>query len=255
MKRPLAIASGLFVGGFLFHRFGFDNRGMLYGWQWYQGAVVLAAIGLAGVFPEAWLSASIALGIAPTLVFCYEIVYRHPAESLWPVVLPLVLLLSLPAPLIGGAVSKFLMRIRFSRVIFFVVLTGALIIGVLLPNLQDLWLRRVETVTVPTLLKQIYEAEMSYSARQPAGNFTCDGTLLPGAAGKLGWHHGDSSMIAYLVVDFYTISLDCPSDVNPPSFRLTADSNEGYIPAPQLSMDMNGKLMVEPAPPKEPKAH
>ena len=46
-----------------------------------------------------------------------------------------------------------------------------LIIGTFLPNLQNLWLRRVETVTVPRLLKQIYEAETTYSARQPEGNF------------------------------------------------------------------------------------
>ena len=242
MKRLLAAASGLLVGGFLFHRFGFDSHGLLYGWQWYQGAVVLASVGLAGVFPEAWLSATIALGIAPTLVFCYEIVYRHPAESMWPVVLPLLCLLSFPAPLIGAGVGKLFMRIRSPREVYFIVLTGALIIGILLPNLQDLCLRRVETVTVPSVLKQIYEAEMIYSARQPEGNVICDGSLLPGEAGKLAWHHADNSMITYLVVDFYTISLACPNEINPRTFRLTADSNEGHIRAPHLSMDMNGKL-------------
>jgi hypothetical protein len=254
MKRLLATASGLCVGGFLFHRFGFDNHRLLYGWQWYQGAVVLAAIGLGGVFPEAWLSAAIALAIAPSLVFCYEIVYLHPAESLWPVVLPLVFLLSFPAPLIGSSIAKLLLR-RLPGAVYLVVLTGALMIGVLLPNFENLWLRRVETVTVPRLLKQIYEAEMVYSARQPEGNFICDGTLLPGAAGKLGWHPGDSSMITYLVVDFYRISLNCPNEINPRSFRLTADSNEGYIPAPRLSMDMNGNLIVTPAPLEELKLH
>jgi hypothetical protein len=43
---------------------------------------------------------------------------------------------------------------------------------------------------------------MIYSARQPEANFICDGTLLPGPAGKLGWQHEDSSMITYLVVEF-----------------------------------------------------
>ena len=250
MKRLLATAIGLFVGGFLFHQIGFDNH-RFYGWQWYQGAVLLAAIGLAGVLPEAWLSAAIALGIAPSLVFCYEIVYLHPAESMWPVVLPLLVLFSFPAPLIGSSLTKLLMRIRLPQAVYVVALTGALIIGAFLPNLQNLWLRRVETVTVPRLLKQIYEAEMTYSARQPEGNFICDGTLLPGAAGKLGWHNGNSSINKYLVVDFYTISLDCPNEMNPRSFRLTADSNEGYIPAPRLSIDMNGKLIVMPASLKE----
>jgi hypothetical protein len=180
--------------------------------------------------------------------FCYEIVYLHPAESMWPVVLPLVLLLSFPAPLIASSITKLLTHIRLPQAVYPFVLAGALIMGILLPNLQNLWLRGVESVTVPRLLKQIYEAEMIYSASHPEANFVCDGTLLPGAAGKLGWQHGDSSMITYLVVDFYTIKLDCPNEISPRSFRLTADSNEGYIPAPHLSMDMNGKLIVTPAP-------
>jgi len=176
MTKLLGLVAGLLVGGFLFHQFGFDHH-RFYGWQWYQGAVLLAAIGLAGVFPEAWLSAAIALGIAPSLVFCYEIVYLHPAESMWPVVLPLLVLLSFPAPLIGSCMTKLLMCIRLPQAVYVVPLTGALIIGTFLPNLQNLWLRRVETVTVPRLLKQIYEAEMTYSARQPEGNFICDGTV------------------------------------------------------------------------------
>jgi hypothetical protein len=125
MKRLLATASGLFVGGFLFHQFG-HNHGLLYGWQWYQAAVVLAAMGLAGMFPEAWLSAAIALGIAPSLIFCYEIVYLHPAESMWPVVLPLVLLLSFPAPLIGGGITRLLTQRRLPLEAYFVVLAAAL---------------------------------------------------------------------------------------------------------------------------------
>jgi hypothetical protein len=145
--------------------------------------------------PRAWLSTAIALGIAPSVVFCYEIVYLHPAESMWPVVLPLVLLLSFPAPLIGCSITKLLTRIRLPQAVYPVVVMGALIMGIRLPNLQNLWLRRVESVTVPSLLKQIYEAEMIYSASHPEANFVCDGTLLPGAAGKLGWQHGDSSMI------------------------------------------------------------
>ncbi len=62
MKTLLAFVSGLLAGGFLYHRFGFDGKNVqLYGWQWYQAAVLLIAIGLAGVFPEPWQSAAIAL--------------------------------------------------------------------------------------------------------------------------------------------------------------------------------------------------
>jgi hypothetical protein len=136
-KLFLAIASGLLAGGFMFHRFGFDNDGHLYGWQWYQGAVLLVAIGLAGMFPEAWQAAAIALAAAPTLVFCYEIVYLHPAESMWPVVLPLVFLSSFPAPIIGTSISSSLLtRTRIPRVVYFIALAGALIIGLLLPKLH-----------------------------------------------------------------------------------------------------------------------
>jgi hypothetical protein len=106
---------------------------------------------------------------------------------------------------------------------------------------------------VPELLKQVYEAEMVYSARQLDGNLACDGTLLPGPAGKLGWVHGNNiTTKKYLVVDFYTISLDCPNQTNPRSFQLKAFSNEGYVDAPRLTMDETGRLVVEPAPPKGP---
>jgi hypothetical protein len=134
----LAIGSGLLFGGFLYHRFGFDNSGRLYGWRWYQGAVLLAAIGLAGIFPQTWLSTVIALSIAPTLIFCYEVAYLHPAESMWPVVLPLVFLLSFPTPIVGSTIGRLLSRIGLSRAVYFVALAGALILGVLLPDLQNL---------------------------------------------------------------------------------------------------------------------
>jgi len=49
-KQFQAVAIGLLVGGFLFYQFGFDKDGRLFAWHWYQGAVLFAAIGLAGVF-------------------------------------------------------------------------------------------------------------------------------------------------------------------------------------------------------------
>lgn len=135
--RLLALVAGLLVGGFLFHRFGFDNdNALLHGWQWYQGAVMLAAIALAGLVPGASLVATVALAIAPSLVFCYEVVYLHPAESMWPVVLPIVFLFSFPAPIIGGTIARLLTRTRFPHTLSLLALTSALIIGFLLPNLR-----------------------------------------------------------------------------------------------------------------------
>jgi hypothetical protein len=100
-------------------------------------AVLLTAVGLAGIFPEAWQAAAISLALAPTLVFCYEIVYLRPAESMWPVVLPLIFLFSFPAPIIGTSLSSGLLtRTRLSLVVYVLALAGALIIGVGLPNLH-----------------------------------------------------------------------------------------------------------------------
>jgi hypothetical protein len=125
-------------------------------------------------------------------------------------------------------------------------MASALLVGALLPNLQNMQRQRVETKTVPRLLKQIYDAEMAYSAGQPSADFACDGTLLPGAAGKLEWQHANNSTLRnYLSVKYYTIHLDCLNGY-PRSFRLTASSHEGYIPAPDLSIDSTGKLVVGP---------
>jgi len=96
---------------------------------------------------------------------------------------------------------------------------------------------------------------MIYSAGQSDGNFACDGTRLLGAAGKLGWDHGDSSTIKkYLRVEYYNIRLDCPNEINPRSFGITADSNNGSIRAPLLYMNETGKLSVAPWP-KGPNTH
>jgi hypothetical protein len=124
----------------------------------------------------------------------------------------------------------------------------ALVIGVFLPILTNPRRQRLETEKVPGLLKEIYDAEMVYSARQPERNFVCDGTQLPGMAGKLNWQPGNSASIRkYLIVDYYEISLDCPNQIKPHSFRASARSKNGYILAPHLSMDETGKLDVEPA--------
>ena len=245
--QAVAIACGLLIGAFLFQRSGFDNNGLLIGWEWYVGAVLLAGIGLAGIFREAQFSATFGLCLGPTVVFLIEVVALRPAESMWPVVLPLVFLFSFPVPIIGSATSSLLLRTQVPRAVYFVPLASALLVAALLPNLQSMQRQRVETRTVPRVLKQIHDAEMTYSAGQPSGNFACDGTLLPGAAGKLKWDHANGSTIRnYLIVKYYTIRLDCLNDSYPRSFRLNASSHEGYIPAPDLSMDTTGKLVVGP---------
>jgi hypothetical protein len=136
-KRLLGLLAGLAVGAFLFRCFGYGTENdLLHGWQWYLGTVLLAGIALAGLIPEASLISTIALAIAPSLVFCYEVVYLHPAESMWPVMLPLLFLFSFPAPIIGSTMAKLLMRTRFPRTLSLIALTSALVIGFLLPLLR-----------------------------------------------------------------------------------------------------------------------
>jgi len=174
MKRLLAVASGLLTGGFLYHRFGFDNSALLYGWPWYLGAMLLAGIGLAGILGEMWLFGAIALSMASTAIFWYDIVYLNPAESMWPIVLPMVFLFSFPVAIVGSGIGRLLMRGRLPHAVYLVALTGALIIGTFLPKLQNLQLHRTETETAG-VLRQIYEAEMTYSAHRG------------GAAGRSDW--------------------------------------------------------------------
>ncbi len=249
VKLLSAIASGLISGAFLYHRFWQDNNPDLHGWPWYEAAVLLAAIGFAGIFSTRSQIAAVAVGLAlaPTVVFCYEVVYLHPAESMWPVVLPLVFFASLPAPIIGSGFSGLFGRIRTLQPVYFIALASALIIGVSLPGLTNPRSETFESEAVPGLLKQIYEAEVSYRAHQPHNTFACDGTLLTGPAGKLGWVASGPTLKKFLVIKYYNVSLDCPSETIPRSFRVSAYSRNGRILAPRLSIDETGHLLVQPA--------
>src|SRR5208283_2521973 len=94
------------------------------GWKWYQCAALLGGIGLAGVFPENWLSAAFALGIAPILIDSAEI-YRQ--ADLWPISLALIVFFSLPAPFVGSTISRVLTRAGRPRTVYFVALTSAVV--------------------------------------------------------------------------------------------------------------------------------
>lgn len=58
LKKALAVASGFLAGWFLFVRFGWDAVPASGSWKLYECAALLGGIGLAGMFPEAWLSAA-----------------------------------------------------------------------------------------------------------------------------------------------------------------------------------------------------
>jgi hypothetical protein len=115
-NRVLAIASGVVVGGFLYLRFGFDLSGRASDWQWYQGAALLGAMGLAGVFPGSWLGVAFAVGMVPLLVEVVRTVlnmFRDPTccDS-WPFGLAIVFAVGILPPLIGSGISRLLMRTR-----------------------------------------------------------------------------------------------------------------------------------------------
>ena len=245
----MAIASGLAAGGFLYLRFGWDNNPALSGWGWYQGAALLAGIGLAGVFPEAWLSAAIGLVLAPVLVEAVQTGLHLSRDAsccnLWPIGLVTVFFFGLPAPLIGSGIGLLAARIQIPRLAYFAPLACALAIGVFLPAVQNAQRQKLEAETIPALLRQIYDAETS--ASQSGGNFTCDGARLPGAAGRLGWTRiGESSLKKYLIVQQFTIRLDCPSDIGSRSFQLRAFSHDANYHAASFSMDQSGMLIVQP---------
>lgn len=249
--KALAIASGLLAGGFLFLRFNFE-RTSLFGWEWYQAAALLGGIGLAGVFPGSRLSAAVGLGLGPFLIAsvqtCLEIFRDPTCCNLWPIGLVMVLFFGFPAPLIGVAIGRLLSRTRLPWFVYFVALAGSLLIGAALPDIENAQQRRLETEELPALMKRIYEAEMAYRARHPDKFFACDGTRLPGV-GKLPWSKLDWSKPdptkKMLIVKNYTVRLDCPNDISPRSFRVTAfPHNFADRDRPTFSIDETGKLTV-----------
>jgi hypothetical protein len=241
----LAIVSGLFAGGFLFLQFDWWNNAAFSGWEWYQIAALLCGIGLVGVFREARFIAAVGLGIAPLLVTSVQI-YLHLSKdptccNLWPIGFVMVLFFCVPTPFVGGALSLLLKRTRLPRAVYLAALTSGVVIATFLPNIQNT--QRYHLIEkVPELLKQIYAAEIVYRTSQ--GSFTCDGTLLSGTAGKLGWRGTTTN--DYFTIQHYTIMLHCPKEINPQSFRVGASSHDFNVRSPSFSIDETGKLVVEP---------
>jgi hypothetical protein len=250
--RFLAFAGGLIVGGFLFYRFGWDDNTAFAAWGWYLSASFLAGVGLAGVFPATWRSAAAGLALGPVL-FETAVIAQHVARdstccNLWPIGLAAILFLSLPGPLLGGVIGVSLLRRKaLPAVTFPSAIAIALVIGGLLPHFQQASLRRLEKQTVPQLLREIHDAEMAYSASQPNGLFACEGTALPGAAGRLAWYPAHlSERTSFFTVGEYSVTLECLNDAQPRGFRLRAAPSYPAVRADRLSMDQSGVLVIIP---------
>lgn len=252
--RALAFASGLIVGAFLFFGFGWDSNVAFAAWQWYLAASLLAGIGLAGIFPAAWLSAVAGLVVGPVLLEAAQTarhLVRDPSCcNLFPVALVMVFFFCLPAPLLGGSVcAHFAHKDSVPRAVWGVTLAAGLAVGALLPSIQNARLRLIETRKIPQLLGQIHDAELAYSARQPDGRFACDGAQLPGAMGKMGWYPARQSLTRTFFIDGeYSVSLECFNNGRPRGFLLNAAPAYPALRAARLLMDQSGKLVVVPAP-------
>jgi hypothetical protein len=247
-----AFVSALIAGAFLFYRFGWDNNTAFSGWGWYIAAALLAGVGLAGVFRAQWLIAAIGLILGPLLYETAVIVRNLTRDStccgLWPIGLAMVLAFSLPGPLLGGLIGVcFMRRDGLPRIVCVCAIGAALAIGAFLPHFQRAGLQRLEKQTIPHLLMQIHDAEMTYSASQADGTFACDGRKLPGNAGKLAWNptHVEGNT-TFLVVGEYSVTLECLNDTRPRGFRLRAAPSYPSLRADRLSMDQSGVLVVAP---------
>ncbi|HUS06018.1 MAG TPA: hypothetical protein VMZ52_06980 [Bryobacteraceae bacterium] len=246
----LAIAGGLAVGVFLFFLYYPLQGSSFWGLQWYQSALLLAGIGVAGAFAAAWPWAVFGLSTAGFVgagVQTYLDISKDPrCCNIWPIGLVLWLILGFPAPWLGGAIVRGLRGARIPRFLYVAVLTGALVIGASLPRIQKAEYDRLETQSIPSLLKRIYAAEMAYRATRPDTTFACDGTQLP-EVGKAGWSHTTGQTINnLLIVQDYSVSLDCPNYTSPHSFRVTAFSRTQR--GPTFSIDETGQLVVTKLP-------
>ncbi len=187
--KPLAFAAGVVLGLFLFLRFKFSTPWLAPGISliqlWSQSALLLAGIGLAGTFRDAWLWGPFGASVAPILYVwgMYEGFRRPNPETLG--FMMVLVLLTASAPLAGGTIQVVLRNRRISRSFYRVVLASALTAGAVIPVISGISHRSEEeaqegrqTKQISDLLKDIYKAEVAYSEDRPDRAFTCEGYRL-----------------------------------------------------------------------------
>jgi hypothetical protein len=267
--KVLAIISGLLVGAFLDLRL--SPPGPSRSWEWYQVALLLGGIGLGGVFPAAWLWGPIGMAAARFLMFFVK--YHSPSGLLSGVLdeettlALLFILMAVPAPLIGGTISRLLSRKPIPRFFYFAALASTVAVGAAATGQSRARSRdsaqlrdRLDAEGMPALLKRIYEAEMAYSTGRRDRSFACDGDQLPGREmGALEWSNGLRSTIRnrnilYTQRGKYTLRLECPDTPSPVDrFRVTAYPHIPEPSSPTLTIDQTGEL-TELASTKAPRA-
>jgi len=246
-RQILAMLSGILLAGLLFFRL-WDSP---FSREWYQAALLLSPIGLAAVFPRARLSALGGLMLGSALAVIASTVlelYRDPSCcNLWPIGIVLVFLFCLPATLLGGFASYLLGRTGLPRPFYVAPLALSLAIPALFPYIEKVQQDRLQTVTIPKILNDIYRAEMAYAAGRPDGAFACDGKQLPGVE-NLGWRHVTGETLNNgLTVRYYYVTLKCLNDARPRSFRVTThawDKTFRDRGVPNFFIDPSGELIV-----------
>lgn len=247
-----AMVGGFILGGLLdfwWKQAAIDSAS---GPWWHLTAMALTGLGIAWFFSDAWLTAALSTGVAPFLLRIVQIFLgaidlhfregiRNPfSDAVWPIVLLGDLVFGLPAPFIGGVIGHLLSRMGLSRRLCLIPLIGSFGICISMCLIQQAELRGIETKEIPTVMQQVYEADISYSTRQPDKAFTCDLHQLPQLA-KLDWVY--QPYLSIIVVQNYTMHLECPHEVRPQSFCLWAHSHEPTQPGPTFWIDQRGKLV------------
>jgi len=136
-----AIASGLVTGGFLFFQYSRLSTHNFWALTWYEAALLLVGLGLAGLFPRAWLGAVLGMALVEFLGVGFQIysdLSRNPkCCNLWPLAFVMWLFLGIPAPLFGGVIGYLISARRVSRLFFVSLLAAGLGIGLGLPLSQQ----------------------------------------------------------------------------------------------------------------------
>jgi hypothetical protein len=218
-----------------------------FGWEWYQGALFLAPIGLRLFFFSARWSVFAGLVIGPIVAVIVDtaiMLYQDPGccnlAGLGP---PIILIISFPPALTGTLAAYLLGRFKLHHSIYFVPLTLSLFIAAGFPYIEKVEDAYLQTRTIPQVLKKIHAAEMAYSASRSDKGFACDGKQLPDI-GKSDWGHvGGKTTNDLLIFRYYTVKLECRNNISPRSFRATAFSHSADYPdAPSFVIDPSGEL-------------
>jgi hypothetical protein len=143
-----AIVSGLVAGGFLFFQYSRLSTHNFWELTWYEAALLLVGLGLAGLFPSAWVGAVLSTAAAAFLGVGFQIysdLSRNPkCCNLWPLAFVMWLFLGIPAPLFGGVIGYLISARRVSRLFFLSLLAAGVGIGLGLPLIQHNVYRPIE---------------------------------------------------------------------------------------------------------------